>query len=87
MNGHGIIMTIIIGLVCGGLAKMVLPGNNPSGWIITAVLGIAGSFLGAFLAHSMGFADQAWYMQLVFGVVGAAILLAIYHFVMRSQNS
>ncbi|MDE2042071.1 MAG: GlsB/YeaQ/YmgE family stress response membrane protein [Alphaproteobacteria bacterium] len=86
MLGHGIIMTIIIGLVCGGLAKMVMPGNNPVGWIVTLILGIAGSFVGSYIAHMLGFADQNLIIQIIFGVIGAAILLAIWHYIQRAQS-
>jgi len=78
----------IIGVIAGAIAKMILPGNNPSGWIITAVLGIAGSFLANFLGEMMGLTsgEHGFIMGLVYSVIGAVILLAIYHFIQKSQE-
>lgn len=67
---------IIIGLVAGALAKLIMPGRDPGGIIITIVLGIAGSLLGGFL---FGGADGR--VGLIGSVVGALILLALYRLV------
>lgn len=80
-----IIGIIIIGLLAGALAKMILPGNNPSGWIITAVLGIAGSWVANWTAVRFGIVPEHGLLHFVASVVGAVILLAVYHFVQRSQ--
>ncbi len=79
----------IIGVIAGGIAKMILPGDNPSGWIITAVLGIAGSFLANFLGQMIGLTngEHGFFMGLIYSVVGAVILLAIYHFIKKAQSS
>ncbi len=87
--GH-IIYMIIIGLVAGGIAKMIIGGNNPSGWVITAVLGIAGAFLGNFLSqmlHIGGAMGEHTIGTIVSATVGAIILLVIYHFVQKAQSS
>ena len=63
---------IIIGLIAGALAKLIMPGRDPGGIIITIVLGIAGSLLGGFLFGRVG---------LIGSVVGALILLALYRLV------
>lgn len=67
---------IIIGLIAGALAKLIMPGRDPGGIIITIVLGIAGSLLGGFL---FGGADGR--VGLIGSVVGALILLALYRLV------
>ena len=79
----------IIGVICGGIAKMILPGNNPSGWIITAVLGIAGSFIANYLGEMLHLTDgsHGLIMTIVYGVVGSVILLGIYHFIQRAQSN
>ena len=56
----GIVWTIVIGFVAGIIAKFLMPGRDPGGWIVTILLGIAGSFVGGFLASTlMGSDNQA----------------------------
>jgi uncharacterized membrane protein YeaQ/YmgE (transglycosylase-associated protein family) len=73
-----IITTLLIGLVVGALAKLVMPGRDPGGIIITILLGIAGSFIAGVLGHAMGWyrADQG--PGIIASILGAVILLAIY---------
>jgi uncharacterized membrane protein YeaQ/YmgE (transglycosylase-associated protein family) len=74
-----IIWTLIVGLVVGALAKLIMPGRDPGGIIVTMLLGIAGSLIASFLGHALG-----WYRSpnsgpgIVASVIGAMILLAIY---------
>ncbi|WP_296405960.1 GlsB/YeaQ/YmgE family stress response membrane protein [Psychrobacter sp.] len=75
------IWTIIIGLVAGLLARAIKPGNDAMGWIMTIVLGIAGSFLGGFLAGAIGVSTEGNFMNLAFSVIGAIILLFIYELI------
>ena len=84
-----IIWMIIIGFVAGLIARFIMPGpNNPSGFLFTAVLGIVGSVVANFIAekvgwihHNAGFSG----VGLLSGVVGACILLLIYHLVTSSR--
>jgi len=79
-----IIWTILIGFVVGLLAKMLTPGRDPAGFFITAVIGIAGSLLATFGGQAMGL-YRAGEMAGFFGsLLGAIILLAIYHLIRRS---
>jgi uncharacterized membrane protein YeaQ/YmgE (transglycosylase-associated protein family) len=73
-----ILMMIIFGLVVGALAKLIMPGRDPGGMIVTILLGIAGSLLGGFLANSMGIGGGDQYAGLIGSVIGAIILLAVY---------
>lgn len=82
----GLIITIILGLVIGALAKFIMPGDDPGGFIITALLGIAGSAVGGFLASALGLASGGSYLyQIILGVVGALVLLAAYR-VIRGRS-
>ena len=75
----GIIWTIIIGFIAGVIAKFIMPGKNePSGFILTTILGIVGAFVATFLGQALGWyrADQG--AGLIGAVVGAVIVLAIY---------
>lgn len=69
---------IIIGFLAGVIAKFIMPGpNEPQGFILTTVLGIAGSFLANFVAAKLGWASGEG-VSLLSGIVGAIVLLFIY---------
>lgn len=85
--GH-FIWSLIIGLIAGAIAKLLMPGRDPGGFVITMLLGVAGSFLGTFL-YSMIFSANADgdAGHLVAGVIGALIILAIYRMVANRNNT
>jgi uncharacterized membrane protein YeaQ/YmgE (transglycosylase-associated protein family) len=71
--------TLIIGLVVGAIAKLLMPGKDPGGFIVTMLLGVAGALLAGFLGRAMG-----WYASpgegpgIIASIVGAIVLLFIY---------
>jgi uncharacterized membrane protein YeaQ/YmgE (transglycosylase-associated protein family) len=73
-----ILITLIVGLVVGALAKLIMPGKDPGGIIITALLGVAGAFIAGALGHSLGWYEIGDGPGLIASIVGAVILLAIY---------
>lgn len=77
---HGYIMTFIIGLVVGIIAKFLMPGKDPGGFIITAILGIAGSFLATWLGRAMGWYQEGASAGWIASIIGAIILLVLYRF-------
>ncbi|MFN2475028.1 MAG: GlsB/YeaQ/YmgE family stress response membrane protein [Chthoniobacterales bacterium] len=76
-----LLWTIIIGGVIGIVAKLLTPGRDPGGCIITILLGIAGSFLAGFLGRTMGWYQEGQPAGFIFSVVGAIILLLIYRMI------
>lgn len=75
----GILTTIIVGLIVGALAKLVMPGRDPGGIIVTILLGIAGSFVAGFLGRALGFYREATSAPgIIASVLGAMLLLFIY---------
>jgi uncharacterized membrane protein YeaQ/YmgE (transglycosylase-associated protein family) len=78
----GLLILAIIGLVIGAVAKALTPGPDPGGWFATILLGIAGSWVGAFFAGLLGI-GQGLAMALVFAVLGSILLLLIYRMVRR----
>ena len=75
----GIIWTIIIGFVAGVIAKFITPGKNePSGFILTTILGIVGAFVATFLGQSLGWYRPGEGAGLIGAVVGAVIVLLIW---------
>ncbi len=81
-----IIWIILIGFVVGLLAKMLTPGRDPSGFIITAAIGIVGSLLATFGGQALGLYRAGEPAGFIGSVVGAVILLAVYHLVRRNSR-
>ena len=75
----GILWTIIIGFIAGVLAKFIMPGDNePSGFILTTILGIVGAFVATFLGQALGWYRPGEGAGLIGAVVGAIIVLFAY---------
>jgi uncharacterized membrane protein YeaQ/YmgE (transglycosylase-associated protein family) len=75
----GIIWTIIIGFIAGVLAKLIAPGpNEPSGFILTTILGIVGAFVATFLGQALGWYEAGEGAGLIGATVGAIIVLMIW---------
>ena len=78
----GIIWTIIIGFLAGVVAKFIMPGDKePSGFILTTILGIVGAFVATFLGQALGWYGPNQGAGFIGAVVGAIVVLAIYGFV------
>jgi uncharacterized membrane protein YeaQ/YmgE (transglycosylase-associated protein family) len=80
-----LIWTALIGLIVGALAKLIMPGKEPGGIFITMLIGIAGSFLGTFLGRAIGHYEPDQSAGFLMSLVGALILLGIYHLIKRSR--
>jgi len=75
----GIIWTIVIGFVAGVIAKFIMPGNNePSGFILTTILGIVGAVVASYLGQALGWYAPGEGAGLIGAVVGAIVVLAIW---------
>ena len=81
-----ILITLIVGLVVGALAKLVMPGKDPGGFIITALLGVAGAFIAGALGHSLGWYAIGEGPGLIASILGAVILLVIYRAVVGRRR-
>jgi len=72
---------LIVGLIAGALAKAIMPGraNEPSGWILTMLLGIAGAFVGGFIGRALGLygGGSGFLMQIVMATVGAIVIIGL----------
>ena len=73
-----ILGTIFIGLIVGFIARAVKPGDDKLGWIMTVILGIAGSFLASYAGSAMGLYAPGEVAGFIASIVGAVVLLAIY---------
>ena len=79
----GIVWTLIIGLLAGIVAKFLMPGKDPGGFIITMALGVAGAFVATYLGQAIGWYEAGQGAGFIGAVVGAIILLIIYRLVRR----
>jgi uncharacterized membrane protein YeaQ/YmgE (transglycosylase-associated protein family) len=73
-----VLWMIVVGLIVGALAKLVMPGRDPGGIIITILLGIGGSLIAGFLGRAVGWYSAGEPVGFIASVIGAIVLLAIY---------
>jgi uncharacterized membrane protein YeaQ/YmgE (transglycosylase-associated protein family) len=78
-----IILWIVFGLIVGIVAKFVMPGRDPGGFIMTVVLGIVGALVGGWLGRALNFYRPGEPAGFIMAVVGAVIVLAIYRMMVR----
>jgi uncharacterized membrane protein YeaQ/YmgE (transglycosylase-associated protein family) len=81
----GIISWILFGLVVGIIAKLLMPGRDPGGFIITILLGIAGALIGGFIGRAMGFYGPDEAAGWIISILGAIVLLALYRMMVRRR--
>ena len=82
----GILGWILFGLIVGALAKLVMPGRDPGGIIVTMLLGVAGAVLGGFLGRALGFYGEGEAAGFVMSFLGAVVLLALYRMVIGRRR-
>jgi uncharacterized membrane protein YeaQ/YmgE (transglycosylase-associated protein family) len=82
----GIIAWILFGLIVGIIAKLLMPGRDPGGFIVTILLGIVGALLGGFVGRAMGLYGPNEGAGWIVSILGAIILLAIYRMVARPRQ-
>ena len=84
----GVLWTIIIGFIAGVIAKFIMPGDNePSGFIMTTILGIVGAFVASYLGRALGWYSPGEGAGLIGAVVGAIIVLFVYGLITSRQTT
>jgi uncharacterized membrane protein YeaQ/YmgE (transglycosylase-associated protein family) len=78
-----IILWIVFGLIVGVVAKFLMPGRDPGGFILTTLLGIVGGLLGGWIGRALGLYQQGQPVGFIMAVVGAIAVLAIYRLTIR----
>ena len=81
----GILSWILFGLVVGVIAKLLMPGRDPGGFIVTILLGIAGALFGGFIGRAMGFYGENQGAGWIMSILGAIVLLALYRMMVRRR--
>ena len=82
---HGFFGWILIGLVAGVLGKMIMPGKDPGGFIVTILIGIAGALLAGYLSPRMGLHIAGRWQSYAAATAGAVVLLALYRLVVTRR--
>ncbi|MGI8604429.1 MAG: GlsB/YeaQ/YmgE family stress response membrane protein [Verrucomicrobiales bacterium] len=81
------IWMLIIGLIVGAIAKFLMPGKDPGGFIVTILIGIVGALLAGFLGRALGWYDEGEPAGFIASVVGAILLLVIYRLVTKGRRA
>jgi uncharacterized membrane protein YeaQ/YmgE (transglycosylase-associated protein family) len=74
-----VIVFLVMGLIVGALARLIVPGKEPGGWIISLLLGIGGALLGGFVGRALGLYGPGQGAGFFVSLLGAVVLVAIYH--------
>jgi uncharacterized membrane protein YeaQ/YmgE (transglycosylase-associated protein family) len=82
-----LIWTAIIGLLVGAIAKLLMPGKDPGGWIITMLLGLAGSFIAGYLGRMIGWYQEGQSAGFIMSILGAVLLLYIYRLISTRKTA
>ena len=82
----GVLGWILFGLIAGVIAKLLMPGRDPGGFVVTILLGIAGALLGGFLGRAMGLYAANEGAGMFMSILGAVLLLALYRAVNRRSS-
>lgn len=83
----GLIATLVIGLIVGAIAKLIVPGRDPGGWIVTILLGIAGALVGTWLGRMLGMYQTGESAGWIASIVGAVLLLLLYRAIIGRRRS
>jgi uncharacterized membrane protein YeaQ/YmgE (transglycosylase-associated protein family) len=79
--------TLIIGLIVGAVAKLLMPGKDPGGFIITILLGVAGSFVAGYLGRMLGWYQEGQSAGFIMSVLGAILLLFLYRLAISKKTA
>ena len=85
IESYGIVGWIIIGLLAGGIAKLLMPGKDPGGCIVTVLLGVAGAVLAGYLGKAVGWYNEGEAAGFIAAIVGALIILLAYRLLLRRR--
>jgi len=81
-----ILSTLLVGLIVGAIAKLLMPGKDPGGFIITILLGIAGAFIATYIGQAIGWYKAGQPAGWIMSVIGAMILLLLYRLIFKRKT-
>ena len=83
----GILGWIVFGLIVGAIAKLLMPGRDPGGFVVTILLGIAGAVLGGWMGRVLGLYGEGEGAGFIMALIGSVLLLALYRVMMRRKST
>ena len=81
-----ILSTLLVGLIVGAIAKLLMPGKDPGGFIVTILLGIAGAFIATYIGQAIGWYKAGQPAGWIMSVIGAMILLLLYRVMFKRKT-
>ena len=81
-----ILSTLLVGLIVGAIAKLLMPGKDPGGFIVTILLGIAGAFIATYIGQAIGWYKAGQPAGWIMSVIGAMILLLLYRLLFKPKT-
>ena len=81
-----ILSTLLVGLIVGAIAKLLMPGKDPGGFIITILFGIAGAFIATYLGQAIGWYKAGQPAGWIMSVIGAMVLLLLYRLLFKPKT-
>ncbi len=82
----GFLWSIVVGIIVGAIAKFLTPGRDPGGCIVTMIIGIAGAAIATAIGQAVGFYAQGQTAGLFASIIGAVLVLAVYHLITRGRG-
>jgi len=81
-----LILFLVFGLIVGALARLIVPGKEPGGWVVSMVLGVLGSFLGGYVGQALNLYREGEPAGFLMSLLGAVLLVVGYHAIMRARG-
>jgi uncharacterized membrane protein YeaQ/YmgE (transglycosylase-associated protein family) len=81
-----LILFLLFGLIVGALARLIVPGREPGGWVVSMIIGVIGSFVGGLLGRALGLYREGEPAGFFMSLVGAVLLVAAYHAMTRRRT-
>jgi uncharacterized membrane protein YeaQ/YmgE (transglycosylase-associated protein family) len=80
-----LLLFLVFGLIVGGLARFIVPGREPGGWIVSMILGVLGSILGGYFGRALGWYREGESASFLMSLAGAIVLVVLYHAITRGR--
>jgi uncharacterized membrane protein YeaQ/YmgE (transglycosylase-associated protein family) len=81
-----LVLFLLFGLIVGALARLIVPGREPGGWVVSMIIGVVGSFVGGLLGRALGLYREGEPAGFFMSLVGAVLLVAAYHATTRRRT-